>query len=35
MPEEYRIDFIVSVVPTPLAFFEVEEELFLSDGTEF
>jgi len=35
MLEEYGIDFMVSVVPTPLAFFEVEEELFLSDGTEF
>ncbi len=35
MLEEYGIDFMVSAVPTPLAFFGVEEELFLSDGTEF
>ena len=35
MFEEDGIDFMVSMVPTPLAFFEVEEELFLSDRTEF
>jgi len=29
------VDFMVSVVPTPLAFFGVEEELFLSDESEF
>ena len=33
--EEDGIDFMMSVVPTPLEFFEVEEELLLSDGTEF
>jgi hypothetical protein len=25
----------MSVVPTPLAFFEMDEELFLTDATEF
>lgn len=35
MFEEYGVDFMMSMVPTPLAFFEVEEELFLPDGTEF
>jgi hypothetical protein len=35
MFEEVGIDFMMSVVPTPLAFFEVEKELFLTDGTEF
>jgi hypothetical protein len=33
--EDDGIDFMMPVVPTPLAFFEVVEELFLSDGTEF
>ena len=35
MLDEDRIDFMMSMVPTPLTFFEVEEELFLSDGAEF
>jgi len=35
MFEKDGIDFMVSMVPTALAFFEVEEELFLRDGTEF
>jgi hypothetical protein len=29
---EYGIDFTMSVVPTPLTFFEMGEELFLSDA---
>ena len=35
MFEEYGVDFTVSVVPTPLTFFEMGEELFRSDATEF
>jgi predicted DNA-binding transcriptional regulator len=33
--EKDWVDFMMSVVPTPLAFFEVEKELFLPDGAEF
>jgi hypothetical protein len=29
---EYGVDFTMSVVPTPLTFFEMGEELFLSDA---
>jgi len=29
------MDFTMSVVPTPLTFFEIGEELFLSDAKEF
>lgn len=35
MFEKEWVDFMMSVVPTPLAFFEVEKELFLPDGAEF
>ena len=35
MFEEYGVDFTMSVVPTPLTFFEVGEELFLTDAAEF
>jgi len=35
MFEEYGVDFTMSVVPTPLTFFEMGEELFLSDAAEF
>jgi hypothetical protein len=35
MFEEYGVDFTMSVVPAPLTFFEMGEELFLSDTTEF
>lgn len=35
MFEEYWVDFTMSVVPTPLTFFEVGEELFLTDAAEF
>ena len=32
---EHGVDFTMSVVPTPLTFFEMDEELFLSDAAEF
>ena len=35
MFEEYGMDLTMSVVPTPRTFFEVGEELFLTDAAEF